>query len=254
MSSEKDIQTFILKGLFENKSYFRNVSTNLDPDYFDEDKSPLVSFVRNYFTKYEKIPEYSTALNVMMNTSKYPSELKEEIEHAISEIRHLKFDVVKEGEWLFDETKKFANNRAMFNVLKDGAMEISKEQNGGEGDYAKIEKDMREALAMDWNDDLGIDFFDEDEIDGIYDSLCDDSIRIPIGVDVIDDAINGGIPGKSKFCMVYVGSAGIGKCVSYINTINIRNKTTGEVVTLPIGEFHDSIKEKYNEHEEGKSS
>jgi hypothetical protein len=38
------------------------------------------------------------------------------------------------------------------------------------------------------------------------------------------------------------GSRQIGKCVSKNTNIKIRNKKTGEILTMPIGEFHEKIK------------
>jgi len=209
----ENIQLFIIKGLFENTSFFRNVLTNLDPIYFDEDKGQLIKFVKSYFQKYEKIPTYSVAFN-MISQIKVTDELREEIEESLTNIKKFDFDPLSEDDWLFDQTRDFVNEKAMFLVLKKGAMQLS----NGDVDYGSIEIDMREALSMDWNDDLGIDYFDVDAIDDIYDNLSDHSKRIPIGVDVIDDAILGGIPGDTKFCMVYVGSAGIGKTLILGNT------------------------------------
>lgn len=212
---ERDIQLFIIKGLFENISYFRNVLLNLDPIYFDEEKGPIVNFFRKYYSKYEKIPDYSTVINVLTNNKKLHNELKNEIEDILKKVKKLDFDSDKEGKWLFDETRKFVDNRAMFLVLKEGALEISKEDD--DVDYGKIEKKMRDALSMDWNDDLGIDFFDEEQMDEVYDVLMDASIKIPLGINKIDEAINGGIPGKTKFCMVYVGQSGLGKTLILSN-------------------------------------
>jgi archaellum biogenesis ATPase FlaH len=214
--AEHDIQFFIIKGLIENKTYFRNVAVNLDSVFFDEDKAPIVKFINGYFGKYDKLPEYSTIVNTVMKSKTINDDLKEEIEEVITFVRKLEFDVDANSSWLFDETKTFANDKAMFLVLKEGAVEISKD--GATRDYAKIEKKMRDALSMDWNEDLGLDFFDEDEFDNVYDRLADDSVRIPTGVDVVDNAINGGIPGQTKFLAVIAGSAGLGKTLILGNT------------------------------------
>ena len=77
---DHDIQNYIIKGLFENMQFFRDSALNLDPQYFDEDKSPVVKFLKNYYSKYEKIPEYSVVMNVMMSTKSFSDDLKEEIE------------------------------------------------------------------------------------------------------------------------------------------------------------------------------
>lgn len=211
-----DIQVFIVKGLLENPSYFRNVSTNLQPVYFDEEVSYIIKFIKNYYIKYEKIPDYSVVVNSIANVKSLADDIKTGVEEKLKSIKELSFDTFKEEQWLFDQTKEFVNSRAMFLVLKEGAMEISKDE--GQRDYGKIDKKMREALSIIWNEDLGIDYFDEDGLDETYDYLGDNSLRIPIGVDVIDKAINGGIPSQTKFLAVFAGSAGSGKTLLLGNT------------------------------------
>jgi archaellum biogenesis ATPase FlaH len=206
---DHDIQIYILKGLFENMSFFRNVSLNLDPEFFDEDKGPIVEFISNYFAKYDKIPEYSVVVNVMSKAKKFGDELKEEIEETLINIKKLEFDSEAESKWLYDETKDFATEMAFKISLRKGVMELEKDSK--EQDLGASIRDMEKSLSMTWDEDFGIEFFDEDGIDDIYDHLGDNSLRIPIGVPAIDDAINGGIPGETKFCAVFVGQAGLGK-------------------------------------------
>jgi archaellum biogenesis ATPase FlaH len=206
---DHDIQIYILKGLFENLSYFRNVSLNLDPAFFDEDKGPIVEFISNYFSKYDKIPEYSVVVNVMSNAKKFSDELKEEIEETLINIKKLDFDSEAESKWLYDETKLFATEMAFKLSLRNGVMELEKDNK--QQDLGAAIRDMEKSLSMTWDEDFGIEYFDVDGIDEIYDHLSDNSIRIPLGVDAIDEAINGGIPGETKFCAVFVGQAGLGK-------------------------------------------
>lgn len=35
---------------------------------------------------------------------------------------------------------------------------------------------------------------------------------------------------------------GAGKCVSHDTLINIRNKSTGEIISIPIGDFYEMVK------------
>jgi archaellum biogenesis ATPase FlaH len=206
---DHDIQIYIIKGLFENMAFFRNVSLNLDPEFFDEDKGPIVKFISNYFSKYDKIPEYSVVVNVMSKAKNLGDEIKEDIEQTLVNIKNLEFDSEAESKWLYDETKIFATEMAFKISLRKGTMELRKESK--EQDLGAAIRDMEKSLSMTWDEDFGIEFFDEDGIDEIYDHLGNNSIRIPIGVSAIDDAINGGIPGETKFCAVFVGQAGLGK-------------------------------------------
>ena len=209
-----DIQVFVLKGMFENLSYFRKVSNNLEERYFELDKSIVLKFVKDYFAKYQKIPDYSVAMN-SFSSADYTSEVKKEIEETLNVVKTLDFDSIEDGQWLYDKTKEFANERAMFLFIKEGAMELNKEES--KRDFSGLEAKMREALSINWDEDLGIDYFDEIQFDEVYDWLSNATHRIPLGIGPIDNAICGGIPGKTKFCGVLVGSAGLGKSMILSN-------------------------------------
>jgi len=211
---ESDIEYYILKGIFESTSYFRKVACNIEDKYFSYEKGLMLKCVQEHFSKYEKVPEYSVALNSLLGSSDNDA-LKREIEEAFKEVKALKFDPESEGAWLFDQTKRFANERAMFLCLKSGAKEISKDP--AERDYESIHKKMTEAVSLNWDDDLGLDYFDEIQFDETYDFLSDATARIALGVDELDAATCGGIPGKTKFLAVVVGSAGLGKSLLLSN-------------------------------------
>ena len=207
MKSAKDIQLFIIKGLFENPDYFREVLTNTIPQYFDDDKKPIVDIIRTYFSKYNKVPEYSTAINIIFNDSDNSEEFKKELETIVVNVKSLEFNTISEQEWLIEETKSFINRKALFAAVRECVEEMKNPQL----DFGKIQTSIQKSMALDWNEDLGIEYFDETEFDTVYDYLSDNTKRIPLGIDVLDDAINGGIPGQTKFFAVMVGEAGIGK-------------------------------------------
>jgi len=215
LENEKDIQYFIVKGLFENKQYFRDVSNNLDPTYFDPDKAPIVKYLSEYFSKYEDLPDYSVVLNDLTSSKDISEDLKEHLEEAIADVKALDFNSREKGEWLFDNTRTFVDERAVASVLRNGVGELKKDPK--DRDLAKIQQQMREALSMNWNDDLGIDYFSSDDFDERYALLSDVTTKIPLGVPVIDAAINGGIPGRTKFCCVLIGSSGLGKTLILSN-------------------------------------
>lgn len=235
-----DIQKFIIKGLLESKTFFRRSVNNLEPFYFSEEYEPIVKSIRKYHAKYDRIPEYSVVTTIVSHGD-FSKSLLEKIETKLNESKNLDFNPIADEEWLFDETKQFINDRAVFKVLQEGAMELNKEEN--KRDYGDIYTKMQKAISIDWDEDLGYEYSDMILFDERYDRLSDVSHRIPTGITKIDDAIGGGILGKTKFLGVYCGSAGLGKCCVYINTIKVRNKKTGEIREIPIGEFHDGIRE-----------
>ena len=232
-----DIQKFIIKGLLENKAFFRKVVNNLEPNYFSEEFEPIVKSIRKYHTKYDKIPEYSVITTIVSHAD-FSKSLIEKINSSLMDARNLEF--TSDDEWLFDSTRQFINERAIFKVLQDGAMELNKEDN--KRDFGDIYTKMQKAVSIDWDDDLGYEYSDMLEFDSRYDRLCDSTRRIPTGITKLDEAINGGMLGDTKFLAVFAGSAGLGKCVVSTSTIKVRNKKTGEIREIPIGDYHKGIR------------
>jgi hypothetical protein len=233
-----NIQKFIIKGLFENPEYFKNVILNIKPTYFSEELNIIVKILRYYYEKYDKIPDYSIVFNMISKHTKSET-LIENVETSIKEITSLDFQPKIQGDWLLDQTKLYVSDKAIEEVLFEGVEELKKE--GNEKNYNRIHKLMQDAVSIDWNEDLGIEYSDLDQFDMVYDYLEDTNIRIPIGIDSIDDELGGGIPGNTAHLCVFAGAAGSGKCVTYINTIKVRNKTTGEIKVMQIGDFHNKV-------------
>ena len=203
MKYAKNIEYFIIKGLYENDEYLRQVVSNIDPIYFDDTRQPIVEFLKNYFAKYHKIPEYSTTINSLCNEEGCDEKVVDEI----IKVKELEFNSIAEKEWLYNETKSFINKMAMIRAVKDCVEEMKQDKI----DSGKIHLTLQKALTIDWNEDLGIEYFDEKEFDNIYDYLSDSTKRIPLGINLLDSMINGGIPSHTKFLGVFVGQAGIGK-------------------------------------------
>lgn len=59
---------------------------------------------------------------------------------------------------------------------------------------------------------------------------------LSIGNQFVDYDLN------SDHLSVIKGANGCGKCVTGSSKIQLRNKTTGEVIEMTVGEFYDSMK------------
>jgi archaellum biogenesis ATPase FlaH len=210
-----DIQKFIVKGVLENKSFFVKVINNLQADYFTEEYNPIVKAISKYHQKYDKIPNY-TVVSTILSSADYQTSLMDKINNSLFGAKDLDFDPKKEVDWLFDETKQFINDRAVFKVLQEGAHELNKDEN--KRDYGDIANKMQKATSIDWDEDLGFEYSDLIELDERYDRLSDSTKRIPTGIGKIDEAIGGGILGETKFLALFAGSAGLGKTLILGNT------------------------------------
>lgn len=211
-----DIQLKILKGFLESKAFFSFASANLERSYFDDEIGYIVEKAKAHYRKYELIPEYSVLVTEASNDVKLTEEFKEEVEEALDKVKKLDFNPMRNSKWLTEQTELYVTDKAIFQVMMQGVQEAQKPD--GERNYASLKLSMEAALSKTWGHDYGLEYLDEESIDDVYAKLADNSIRIPTGVDVIDEAINGGIPGGTKFCAIFVGRAGIGKTLILGNT------------------------------------
>jgi len=79
--------------------------------------------------------------------------------------------------------------------------------------------------------DEGLDFFDpESHLQPTTDTFSS-------GIPYIDLVLGGGFYSKALFC--FIGEMKIGKCASYETEITIRNKKTGLIEKIKVGDFHN---------------
>jgi replicative DNA helicase len=231
-----ETEKFIVKGLLENEAYFRRVVSNLKREYFTSSSATVLKVVKNFYSKYSKIPPYTVVKKVVEKNTDNEKQVKS-ILRLLDECSNKDFNTVKNEEWLFDETKDYVKEKSMFNFVTECAEKVY----SGEDikDLETLSKRMQDIVAINWDEDLGVFYSDLMAFDSIYDNLEDMNQRIPLGIPKLDDAIGGGIINKSL--NVIAGTAGTGKCATFINTIKVRNKKTGEVVVMKIGEFHEKF-------------
>lgn len=79
--------------------------------------------------------------------------------------------------------------------------------------------------------DEGLDFFDpESHLQPTTDTFSS-------GFPYVDLVLGGGFYSKALFC--FIGEMKIGKCHTYDTKITIRNKKTGEIQEIAVGDFHN---------------
>ena len=87
---------------------------------------------------------------------------------------------------------------------------------------------------LEFNFDKGLDFFDPDSHEQPT------SNTFSTGYPHLDMVTGGGYSIKTMWC--FIGQAKIGKCSAYETEITVRNKKTGEVKRVKIGDFHEQTK------------
>jgi len=88
--------------------------------------------------------------------------------------------------------------------------------------------------SINFDTDVGLDFFNPES------HIQRTSKKIETGWSFVDRVSGGGYDTKSL--IVYAGEQNIGKCSSYNTLINIRNKKTGLIQKIKVGDFFNKIK------------
>jgi len=118
--------------------------------------------------------------------------------------------------------------RGIDEVNYDNVVEIAHKIKGMFGNVLLVDDD---------DQDLGSDFDDPESHKQLISKNC-----ISSGWPCIDSILNGG---WSKSTLnVIMGETNVGKCSKYDTPINIRNKKTGEMMKITIGEFFSMMKNK----------
>lgn len=228
----ENIQNFIIKGLIDDKEYFRRTISNLKPEYFDDVHSFMMKFILKYYAKYQNIPTIDVIHNTLKKSEKLSETQKKEADRVIEKIKEIQ---LHKDDWLFDTTKEFVNSKAVEAVLWAGAGMIQGEK---PKDFASILKMMQDAVSINWNVNLGIRYSDLLMFDVLYDRLADTCQRMSTGNRKLDKVLNGGIPANFTFLGTFVGGPGLGKTL-FLQNLAINCMKQGKhvlYITLEISE------------------
>jgi len=226
--------TNIFTGLFNQANYYRKVIAHLKEDFFDDSEKIIFNKIKEYSDEYNKQPSSADIRLIIENDMELTEGETDICLEYINKVKNL--DQV-DDELLFNETEKFAQNRAFENALKQAVDAV---MGDGESDptiKGALPDLFRDALAISFTVSLGHDYFrDAPER---YEFYTNEEEMIAFDVDAINEAFNGGLRRKSISCLL--GRTNIGKCVHPDTLITIRNKKTKKIEQISIEKFHKLI-------------
>ena len=141
-------------------------------------------------------------------------------------------------EYLLDETEKFAQESALELALIDSVNIIQKKPE----DKLLIRGLLDDALSVQLNKDVGLNYFENPLERFKFYQVRED--KVPFGLDGLNKLTFNGF--AKKTLNVFMAGTGIGKCCSKNSMISVRNRKTGEIKTITIGEFYGNLKMKFN--------
>lgn len=182
----KETQKLFLYMLINDHDIFSRCLSIIKKEYFHQDFRKTIEFIINYSNTYKKSPpkELITA----------QTGFKFNDEPNLTDLLALK-------DWFLDIFEEFIKYQALSKVILESADKINK------GDYENIEKNVKEALSISLDKNLGTDYFENPK--ERLERLRDRTNIVTTGWKSVDKKLFGGF-GRGQV-NIFAGNSGTGK-------------------------------------------
>jgi replicative DNA helicase len=203
-------QKLLVSYLISDPDLFARCNAILDTNYFDPEVRHSVHFVKEHFEKYRALP---SADQVSAETG------NEFIAKQLSK---------SETEYALVEVEQYCRNKAIERAILSAPKLLEKE------DFDKILVNMKDAISVSINRDIGINYFENPE--ERLRKMLQFNAKISTGMKDLDLLLDGGV--SRKELLLYMGSSGAGKSVHMSNLgLNlVKQKLNGVYITLELAE------------------
>jgi len=209
MNLEK--QRLLLQYCISSGDLFGRVNSILKAEYFDPQIKQAAIFIKGYFEKYKAPP----TLEQIKAESKIELTTKGELTKA-------------EVDYASAEIESFCKNKAIEAAIMASPQLLE------EGNYAAIEKHIRDAITVGLHKNVGLDYFLEPEERLKRAEL--NNKPISTGWIQLDEALNGGL--LRQELTLFAASSGVGKSLVMSNLARnfIKQHLNGIYITLELSE------------------
>lgn len=191
----EEVQKLFLFFLLTDDFIFSKCSSIIRAEYFHQNLRNVVDFVIKYSDQYKKLP---------------PPEIISSYTGFTFENLNLS-ELYQHREWFFENFEKFIKHQAVTKVILESVEKINR------GDYEKVEKDLKDALTIGLDKDLGMDYFQNPK--ERLERLRDRTNVVTTGWKSIDKKLFGGF-GRGQI-NIFAGYSGTGKSLFLQNlTLN----------------------------------
>lgn len=204
-------QRLLIAALCSNRDLMALTAGMLKPSYFDPSLKKSIKFITEYFNKYKDIPKVAT---VRAETGVMLDDL----------------GVISRAETNFisEEIEKFCRDNAVTEAILAGPELLKK------GDMGQIIENLKAAITVGLQKDLGLDYFDNPE--ARLEATLQTQARISTGIAEIDDLIGGGLARQEL--ITFLANSGGGKSMNMLNLAHnlLKQGLNGVYITLEMAE------------------
>jgi len=219
------LENLLMKFLYTDEKLRDKLIPYLRFSIFDETENvELIKFIKKFMSKYNKFPSAKeTRLKI-----KDPSIHK----HLL---RVLKMDTSEYStEMMLGEAEEYIRQKCIMDVCFKVVEQVNNDDMTGIGSYPD---EMREAVAFAFDDNVGLDIFDEGAEDKIFEQMHNADIVVPTGLDTIDNLIEGGAHEKTLTLILAETNMGKSLIMGALATNNVFQGKKVLYVTCEMSEF-----------------
>ena len=196
-------EKIILSNLIFNDNFARKVLPYIKEEYFENNISRvLFSIIKIYIEKYNALPSKEA---LYIDLSNFKGINDNDFNQCKLDIEELEIDEKTNIDWLFDETEKWIQNRAIYLALLE-SLQIC------DGKHLKLDKAaipqiLSDAISLSFDSHIGHDFLED--ASNRYDYYHDIYHKTPFHIDILNNITKGGI--SSKSITILMAGPGVGK-------------------------------------------
>lgn len=205
MSTER----LVLAALVQNQEYAKRVVGYIKPEYFDGDDSRAVfESTKNYLVEYATLPN-KVALEVLIETDKTLDDKRVEMAKAVAADC---FDIIPPDniDFLMNAAETWCKDRALYLAINKAISVYQGEDK--QFTAAAIPDIVKEALAVNFDTSLGMDFWDDAEKRWEYYTTPEN--KIPFRLEAFNEVTCGGVTRKSL--NIIAAGVNVGKSMSLV--------------------------------------
>jgi putative sterol carrier protein len=191
------LENIIMKFMFTDEKVRDKIVPYLRFSIFDVSENvDLVKYIKKFKEKYDKFPSAKEARLTLKNA--------DVIDHlqTILKVETSEYNT----EMILSEAEEYIRQRCIMDVCFKVAEKVSNEDMSG---VDNAPDEMREALAFSFDNTVGLDIFDEESEDKIFDHFHNTDFVISSGLDSLDELIEGGF--HEKTLTLFLAPTNMGK-------------------------------------------
>jgi replicative DNA helicase len=224
------LSNIVLKSLMKDKKYARKVLPHIEPEYFESlEKKKLYETIKAYVVKYGSLPNANALKLELTKDDRLSSNLFDNITEIIDVVDS--DESTYDDEWLLTETESWCKERSLHNAIIQSVEWIENKEN-----TTAIPELIRNALQVEFESTIGIEFFDEKGIDDRWDEYHKEHTKFPTGVQALDAMFAGGLETKALTVLMSGTSAGKTSSMCAMSANFLRNGDDVLYITLEMAE------------------